>query len=64
MTASMESRVVPATSLTIARLEPKIVLRREDFPTLGRPTIAMLISSCGCVRIDLYRLGGGEGGGR
>ena len=44
--ASMESRVVPATSLTMARLEPKRVLRREDLPTFGRPTIATLISSC------------------
>lgn len=46
MMASMESRVVPAMSLTIARLDPKMVLRRELLPTFGLPTIAMLISSC------------------
>lgn len=45
MTASIESRVVPAMSLTMARLEPKRVLRMDDLPTLGRPTMAMLISS-------------------
>lgn len=44
--ASIESRVVPARSLTMDRLDPKIVLRRELLPTFGLPTIAILISSC------------------
>mmetsp|Transcript_31132 Transcript_31132/g.63234 ORF Transcript_31132/g.63234 Transcript_31132/m.63234 type:complete len:219 (-) Transcript_31132:637-1293(-) len=46
ITASIESRVVPATSLTMARWPPKMLLRRELLPTLGLPTIAILISSC------------------
>ena len=32
-----ESRVVPAIGATIARREPIILLKRVDFPTLGRP---------------------------
>src|ERR1051325_6257783 len=34
------SRVVPACWETIASLPPRIRLKRVDFPTLGRPTIA------------------------
>ena len=34
------SRVVPAISVTIALSRLSKVLNNEDFPTLGRPTIA------------------------
>ena len=34
------SRVVPATSLMIARREPMSRLKSVLFPTLGRPTMA------------------------
>ena len=37
MTASMASRVVPGISVTIARLSPSNALKRDDFPTFGRP---------------------------
>ena len=37
------SRVVPAISVTIARSTFSSVLNNEDFPTLGLPTIAILI---------------------
>ena len=43
------SRVVPATSVTMARWEPLQALSRLDLPTLGRPTSATcspLRSSC------------------
>mmetsp|Transcript_21929 Transcript_21929/g.62457 ORF Transcript_21929/g.62457 Transcript_21929/m.62457 type:complete len:379 (+) Transcript_21929:536-1672(+) len=43
--ASIESRVVPAISLTMARSLPKMEFSRDDFPTFGRPMMAMLISS-------------------
>ena len=43
--ASIESRVVPATSETMARVSPKIAFNKDDFPTFGRPIIAILISS-------------------
>ena len=35
---SITSRVVPATGVTMARLEPVMRLNSVDFPTLGRPT--------------------------
>ena len=41
---SVASRVVPATSETIARSSPVSALTSEDFPTLGRPMIASAIS--------------------
>ena len=36
------SRVVPATSDTMACLQPTMRLKSDDLPTLGRPTIAMM----------------------
>ena len=39
----MLSRVVPATSVTIARSLSKSLFRRLDFPTLGFPTIKTLM---------------------
>ena len=39
------SRVVPAISVTILRSSPIRALMVEDFPTLGRPTMAILGSS-------------------
>ena len=38
---SMASRVVPGSSLTMARSLRTIELISEDLPTLGRPMIAM-----------------------
>ena len=38
--ASIESRVVPATSETMLRSRPRSRFRRLDLPTLGRPTSA------------------------
>ncbi|CIV70182.1 Uncharacterised protein [Streptococcus pneumoniae] len=43
--SSMTSRVVPAISVTIALSSRKRLLRRLDFPTLGRPMIAVEIPS-------------------
>ena len=37
----MASRVVPEISLTSVRASPTIALVSDDFPTFGRPTIAM-----------------------
>ena len=37
----MESRVVPAISVTICRSSPIKALIREDFPAFGRPIIAI-----------------------
>ena len=34
------SRVVPGTSVTMARALPTSALKSVDFPALGRPTIA------------------------
>ena len=42
---SMESRVVPAISLTITRVSPAMALKSDDLPALGRPTMATGISS-------------------
>ncbi len=39
--SSMRSRVVPGICVTIARSLFKSLLRRLDFPTLGRPMIMM-----------------------
>jgi hypothetical protein len=36
------SRVVPEAGSTIAFLAPAILLKRDDLPTLGLPTIAIL----------------------
>ena len=41
---STASRVVPGISLTSIRSSPTSRLRSEDFPTFGRPTIAILIA--------------------
>ena len=38
---STASRVVPATSLTSMRSSRRMRLTSDDFPTFGRPTIAM-----------------------
>ncbi|CAG5925587.1 Uncharacterised protein [Streptococcus pneumoniae] len=43
--SSMTSRVVPAISVTIALSSRKRLLRRLDFPTLGRPMMAVEIPS-------------------
>jgi len=40
--AYMRSRVTPAVSSVIDNLEPTRRLNKDDFPTLGRPTIATL----------------------
>ena len=45
----MASRVVPGTSLTIARSSRTMELISEDLPTFGRPTIAIVI---GCSTLD------------
>src|SRR2546426_4954491 len=37
--ASMASRVVPGTSVTIARSRPRSALKSDDFPALGRPAM-------------------------
>ena len=37
----MESRVVPAMSVTMLRSSPKRALVSDDLPTLGRPTMVM-----------------------
>ncbi len=37
----MESRVVPATGVTMCRSSPSSALVSDDLPTLGRPTIVM-----------------------
>lgn len=39
-TASTESRVVPATGDTMARVPPAMAFRRLDLPALGLPTMA------------------------
>ena len=39
--ATTRSRVTPLISWTIDRRRPTIVLKSEDFPTFGRPTIAI-----------------------
>ena len=44
---STASRVVPGAGLTLTRASPHRRLRRDDFPTLGLPTIATRISSSG-----------------
>ena len=44
-TASTVSRVVPGVSLTIDRSSWSSRLRSDDFPTLGRPTMATAVSS-------------------
>ena len=41
----MASRVVPATESTTMRSSPMMALRREDLPTLGRPTMAVRTTS-------------------
>jgi len=38
----MESRVVPGSGVTIFLSSPSRELTRDDFPTLGLPTIATL----------------------
>ena len=43
--SSTVSLVVPGMSVTIARSSFKMLLRREDFPTFGFPTIAVRIPS-------------------
>ena len=40
----MASRVVPEIGLTMARFSPKKAFNKLDFPTLGRPIMATLIS--------------------
>ena len=40
MVSETRSRVVPGTSVTIARAVPTSALNRLDLPTLGSPTIA------------------------
>ena len=40
--SSTVSRVVPGTSVTIARSSESRAFSRVDFPTLGRPTMAMV----------------------
>ncbi len=44
--SSTVSRVVPATSVTIARSYPSNLLNRDDLPALGRPAIATRAPSC------------------
>ena len=52
--------MVPAKSLTMARVSPKRAFNREDLPTLGRPIIA----TRGSFFADLYlRMGLEEGFG-
>ena len=41
ITVSIESRVVPGSSCTTARSSPTRRLNSVDFPTFGRPTIAI-----------------------
>ena len=41
--AAMRSRVTPGWSCTMAILRPARRLKIADFPTLGRPTMAILI---------------------
>ena len=48
----MASRVVPGSSLTMARSLRTIELINEDLPTFGRPTIAIAI---GCSMLDVRR---------
>ena len=43
--ASIASRVVPGTSVTIARFSPTIALKSDDFPTFGRPAITTIAPS-------------------
>nr|GFD48497.1 hypothetical protein [Tanacetum cinerariifolium] len=43
--ASIESRVVPAISVTMLRSSPSNRLTNDDLPTLGRPMMAMRGSS-------------------
>ena len=43
---STASRVVPATSLTIVRSSCRMAFISDDFPTLGRPTIARRRALC------------------
>ena len=51
----MESRVVPGISDTMTRSAPTSAFTREDFPTFGRPTIAI---GSGSVRVSGSRSGG------
>ena len=44
-TSSKVSLVVPAISVTIALFSPRNMLRSEDFPAFGLPTITVLIPS-------------------
>ena len=45
MRVSIESRVVPATSVTITRSSPSSRFTSEDFPTFGRPISATRVAS-------------------
>ena len=45
ISSSMMSRVVPGTSVTMARSMPRRALRRLDLPTFGRPTMTVLTPS-------------------
>ena len=64
--ADAVSRVTPATSSTMAMRRPASQLKREDLPTLGRPTITTL--GRGIVRIlspdGVESVEGGAEGGR
>ncbi len=54
----MESLVVPAISVTILRSSPIKALIKDDLPTLGRPTTAILgvssskISNCSFLNLE------------
>ena len=55
---STASRVVPATSLTMARGSLTSALISEDFPTLGRPTMARRVGRDGFDRTSSTRFAG------
>ena len=52
--AIRRSRVVPAMSETMAWRQPTMRLNRDDLPTLGRPTMAMMGKGIGRPRLGFW----------